>query len=70
LYWCNKGSFSSGSIDVLGISKNTHSPVSDDFKISLLADNPSLKFRMNLSEAIYGDGEASWIWVIYVNIIF
>ena len=45
------------------------STVSDDFKVSLLSDNPLLKLPFKLLGACFCRREASWIWAPRLTII-
>jgi len=54
---------------LLVIGKETKSTVPDDFKVSLLSDNPPFKLLVVLLEACLRPWEASWIWALHLSII-
>jgi hypothetical protein len=54
---------------LLIIGKETKSMVSDDFKVSLLSDNPLLNVPFKLLETCFHRREDSWIWAPCLTII-
>jgi len=58
-----------GNNAFLLIGKEIKSAVLDDFKVTLLSDNPPLKLSVELLEACFHHQEASWIWVLHLSII-
>jgi len=54
---------------LLVIGKETMSTVSNDFKVSLLSDNPLLNLPVKLLESFFRHREASGIWGLRLTII-
>jgi hypothetical protein len=54
---------------VLVSGKETKRKVSDDFKASLLSDNPLLKLPFKLLEDHFSHRKASWIWALPLTIV-
>jgi hypothetical protein len=56
------------NIDLLGVSKENMSTVSDDFKLSLRSNNPLVKLRINHLESCLRRRETSLIWTLCFTI--